>query len=174
MALCTNTGIIWLGTTDMKTKFCEFDTHRSECPKQIEWILDSENCRQSDAVAITYPSLLLIVNTKGDQTSYTYDPAIFLIPEMDGVRIISNLSHEMLQKVPNPVQNIFAINSQEPSSFLFEAQRKFQERSHQADEYLGPVREKIDIAVAECIEAAGYEFDTETQKTLIRVLREFL
>lgn len=169
LALYTNNGIIWLGTIDMKTKFCEFDTNRLERPKQIEWILDSENCRQSDAVIITYPSLLLIVNTNGDQNMYTYDPAIFLIPEMDGVRILTNTTHEMIQKVPKCVQNIFAINSQEPASFLFEAHKKFQEKSHQSDEYLGLIKNKIEIAVNECIEAAGYEFDTETQKSLIRV-----
>lgn len=170
LALYTDNGIVWLGTTDMRTKFCEFDTGRSkERPKQIEWCLDPENCMQSDAVIITYPSLLLIINTSGDINMYTYDPALFLIPEMDGVRILTNTSHEMIQKVPRCVQNIFAINSQEPSSFLFEAHKKFQEKSHQSDEYLGLFKDKLDIAVSECLEAAGYEFDTETQKSLIRV-----
>lgn len=30
------------------------------------------------------------------------------------------------------------------------------------------IKDKIELAVTECIEAAGYEFDGETQKSLIR------
>lgn len=38
LALYTNRGTIWMGTTDMKTTLCEFDTGRaSEVPRQIEW-----------------------------------------------------------------------------------------------------------------------------------------
>lgn len=57
---------------------------------------------------------------------YSYDPAIFLIPEMDCVRILTNNYHEMIQKVPNCVNNIFAINSQKASSWLFEAHKKYE------------------------------------------------
>lgn len=87
--------------------------------------MDSESCRTSDAVVITYASLLIVVSVAGDLSLYSYDPAIFLIPEMDGVRILTNNCHEMIQKVPACVNNIFAINSQEPSSWLFEAHKKF-------------------------------------------------
>lgn len=37
LALYTNNGILWLGSSDLKSKYCEFDTNRSEKPKQIEW-----------------------------------------------------------------------------------------------------------------------------------------
>lgn len=37
LAIYTNNGVIWLGSSDLKTKYCEFDTNRSEKPKQIEW-----------------------------------------------------------------------------------------------------------------------------------------
>lgn len=37
LALYTNNGIIWMGTSDLQTKYCEFDTGRKEKPKQIEW-----------------------------------------------------------------------------------------------------------------------------------------
>lgn len=88
-------------------------------------ILDSESCRSAEAVVITYASLLIVVSIAGDINLYSYDPAIFLIPEMDGIRILTNSCHEMIQKVPKCVNNIFAINSQEPSSWLFEAHKKY-------------------------------------------------
>lgn len=125
IALYTNNGIVWMGSSDLETKFCEFDTGRTERLLQIGWILDSENCRSADAIVITYPSLLIVISVAGDSNLYSYDPAIFLIPEMDGVRVLTNNCHEMIQKVPKCVNNIFAINSQEPSSWLFEAYKKY-------------------------------------------------
>lgn len=166
--MCTNTGNLWMGTSDLKTKYCEFDTGRTEMPKQMEWCIDADDPLKAEALIVVYPMILLIVGINGESNIYTYDPAIFLIPEMDGVRVLSNGLHELIQKVPKCVTNIFGISISEPSSFLFESHRRFCERSHQSDEYLCLILEKIDTAVAECIEAAGYEFDTDTQKSLIR------
>lgn len=168
IAMCSNSGSIWMGTSDLKTKYCEFNTGRTEMPKQIEWCIDADNPLKAEAIVVTYPSILLIVGINGDSNIYTYDPAIFLIPEMDGVRVLTNNYHELIQKVPKCVSNIFGISISEPSSFLFESHRKFCERSHQSDEYLCLILDKIDIAVSECIEAAGFELDTDTQKSLIR------
>jgi vacuolar protein sorting-associated protein 16 len=169
IAFCTNTGIIWMGTSDLKTKYCEFDTHRTEMPKQIEWCADPENPLEADALVVVYPSILLIIGINGDSNIFTYDSStINLIAEMDGVRVISNDSHELVQKVPKCVGNIFGISISEPSSFLFESHRKYCERSHQSDEYLCLILDKIDIAVSECISASGYEYDRDTQKSLIR------
>jgi hypothetical protein len=44
-----------------------------------------------------------------------------------------------------------------------------QKRSHRADEYIRLVKDHLEVAVRQCIEAAGYEFDTGNQKMLIRV-----
>lgn len=43
-----------------------------------------------------------------------------------------------------------------------------QDKSQKSDEYLCMIKDKLNVSVSECIEAAGYEFDTETQKHLIR------
>jgi vacuolar protein sorting-associated protein 16 len=168
LAFCTNLGVIWMGSSDLKQKYCEFNTGRTETPKQIEWCINADDEKSAEAIVITYPSILLIVGIKGESNIYTYDPAIFLVPEIDGVRVLTNSYIEFIQKVPTSVSNIFGISISEPSSFLFESHRKFCERSHQSDEYLCLILDKIDVAVSECINAAGYEFDTETQKSLIR------
>lgn len=39
LALYTNNGIVWMGTTDLQTKYCEFKTNQTEKPKQIEWFV---------------------------------------------------------------------------------------------------------------------------------------
>ncbi|KAH8311776.1 hypothetical protein KR044_008047, partial [Drosophila immigrans] len=167
LALYTNTGLLWLGSVDMRQKYCEFDTGRKDMPLQIEWIMNTHNT-DADAVVISYPSYLLIVNRNADRSEFPYDPIMFLVAEMDGVRIITQSSHEMIQRLPKCVENIFAVNSQAPASYLFEAQKKFEEKSYKSDEYLSMCRSNIELAVNECIEAAAYEFCPDTQKSLMR------
>jgi hypothetical protein len=76
---------------------------------------------------ITYwDNVLLVIGRQGDHINYSYDSAIRLVPEIDGVRVLSNLSHEMIQKVPLVVQEIFRINSTDPGSYLLEASKQFQ------------------------------------------------
>lgn len=43
-----------------------------------------------------------------------------------------------------------------------------QKRSHRANEYITLVKDDLAKAVEQCIEAVGYEFDTDIQKMLIR------
>lgn len=166
VALYTNNGHVWIGTSDLKTKYGEFNTGQVKRPTQICWCLDGN---AASALVISYPSQLLVIGVNGGSTKYPFDPVIVLIPEMDCVRVLTNTCHELIQKVPKCVNNIFAINSQEPASFLFEAHKKFEERSCQSDEYLCLIKNQLEVAVAECIEAAVFEFDPVTQKSLIRV-----
>lgn len=168
IAMCTNTGVLWMGSSDLRTKYCEFNTGRIEMPKQIEWLMDTDDLLKAEALVITYNSFLLVVGINGESNIYSYsESAISIIPEMDGVRVLTSNYHEFIQKVPKSVGNIFGISISEPSSFLFESHRKFVERSHQSDEYLCLIMDKIDVAVDECIQASGFEFDSETQKSLI-------
>lgn len=51
-----------------------------------------------------------------------------LVGEMDGVRIISSRSHELLQEVPLVCQDIFKIASMAPGALLLEAHREYEVR----------------------------------------------
>ena len=45
-----------------------------------------------------------------------------------------------------------------------------QQKQHQkADEYLRMIKEKLDVAVNQCIQAAGHEIEPGKQKQLLRV-----
>lgn len=59
-----------------------------------------------------------------------------LVPEIDGVRILSSFAHEMIQKVPQVTQKIFRINSTEPGSYLLEASKQYERKSHTSYEYI--------------------------------------
>ncbi|KAK4881688.1 hypothetical protein RN001_005007 [Aquatica leii] len=166
VALFTDAGYLWLGSANLRTKYCEVDTNTVRRPKQLVW------CGTEAVVAFwekePKDTVLLVLGKHGELVIYPYDCSVCLIPEIDGVRVLSTFQHELIQKVPDVVQKIFRINSTEPGSFLLEASKQFQKRSHRADEYICLVKKFLSKAVEQCIEAAGYEFDTDIQKMLIR------
>ena len=44
-----------------------------------------------------------------------------------------------------------------------------QRKSQRADEYIRMIKDKLDVAVEQCIEAAGHEKEPVHQKALLRV-----
>ncbi|XP_066993326.2 vacuolar protein sorting-associated protein 16 homolog isoform X1 [Anabrus simplex] len=164
VALFSDSGHLWIGSADLRKNYRDFNTKCPSRPKQLVWC-------GTEAVIGYWDNVLLLVGREGDYINYSYDSTIYLVPEMDGVRVLSAFTHEMIQKVPVVVQQIFRINSTQPGSYLLEASRQFQKQSHRADEYIRLVKDQLDVAVKHCIEAAGYEFDTEIQKSLIQAAR---
>lgn len=49
----------------------------------------------------------------------------FCIQELDGIRIIQNLTNELLRMLPDSCVNIFKMFSKEPSAKLFDAYLSF-------------------------------------------------
>ncbi|CAH2085639.1 unnamed protein product [Euphydryas editha] len=161
IALFTDSGMLWLGPSDFKTKYCEIDTGYIKQPKELVWC-------GSQAIIGHWDDTMCIYGFNGTTITYPYDGPFHLITEIDCVRIISEMTHELIQKVPLVVENIFRINSTAPGSYLVEASKQFQKRSHRADEYIQLVKKDLARAVQDCIDAAAFEFNTDVQKMLIR------
>lgn len=70
-----------------------------------------------------------MVGPYGDPVRYIYDEPIILIPECDGVRILSNTSMEFLHRVPDTTVSIFQIGSTSPPALLYDALEHFDRRS---------------------------------------------
>jgi len=51
-------------------------------------------------VVIMWDGLLLVVGESKETIKYHLDDESILVPELDGVRIISGTHHELLQEVP--------------------------------------------------------------------------
>lgn len=163
IAMFTDSGFIWLGSSNFRSKYCEIDTNNVFKPKQLLW------CGNEAVVAYwEEQNSVLVAGIHGQKITFHYEGPVYLVQEIDGIRIISSNTHELLQKVPHVVQKIFRINSTEPGSFLLEASKQFQKGSHRANEYISLVKKDLSTAVEQCIEAVGYEFDTDVQKRLIR------
>jgi hypothetical protein len=161
VALFTSTGLLWIGSSDLQVAYCEFDTKCCTRPLQLAWC-------GTGAVVGYWDGILLMVGPNKDWIKYSYDSSIFLIPELDGLRIIGNTSHELLHRVPTVVEDVFKIGSMSPGAMLYDASQEFVKRSPRTDEYIRMIKDKLDAAVKQCITAAGQEFEPSKQKLLLR------
>ncbi|ELU17286.1 hypothetical protein CAPTEDRAFT_168734 [Capitella teleta] len=161
IALFTSNGLLWIGSADLQKVYCEFNTKSPTRPQQLVWC-------GTGAVVGYWKNILLMVGLDKDWVKYSYDTPIHMVAEVDGLRIIGHESQEFLQKVPKVVEDICKIGSMAPGAMLFEASRLFQNGSQQADEYIHMIREKLNYAVEQCIEAAGREWEPNVQKQMLK------
>lgn len=161
LATFTHDGRLLVISTDFSKILFEYNCDSSLPPEQIAWC-------GLHSVLLYWDELLLMVGPYGDPVRYTYDDPILLIPECDGVRILSNTSMEFLHIVPDSAVSIFKIGSTEPAALLYDAIEHFDKHSAKADENLRLIRKSLAGAVEACIDASGYEYDIERQRALLR------
>uniref|UniRef100_A0A674PM93 Vacuolar protein sorting-associated protein 16 homolog n=1 Tax=Takifugu rubripes TaxID=31033 RepID=A0A674PM93_TAKRU len=125
---------------------------------------------QQPSVVLLWDRLLMVAGVCNDTIQFPIEDQCVLVGEMDGVRILSTRSHELLQEVPLVCQDIFKIASMAPGALLLEAHREYEKSSQKADEYLRELKEQsmLEEAVKQCVGAARYEYDPQTQKSLLR------
>ncbi|KAL6553851.1 vacuolar protein sorting-associated protein 16 [Orobanche minor] len=161
VASFTHDGRLLVVSTDFADVIIEYACESALPPDQLAWC-------GLDSVLLYWDDMLLMVGPYGDPVSYIYDEPITLIPECDGVRILSNTSMAFLHRVPDSTVSIFQIGSTVPSALLYDALEHFDKQSAKADENLRLIRSSLPEAVEACIDAAGYEFDISQQRTLLR------
>ncbi|XP_048390970.1 vacuolar protein sorting-associated protein 16 homolog [Stegostoma tigrinum] len=168
LALYTDTGDIWMGSSSFKDKLCVVETNFKTAPKQFVWC-DRSKSNNPTVVGI-WDKVLFITGESNETIKFYQDEDIHLVPEVDGVRIISPSNHEFLHEVPPACQDIFKIASMAPGALLLEAHKEYEKESQKADEYLREIKEQnlLFEAVQQCIEAAGNEYEPEMQKSLLR------
>ncbi|KAI8351246.1 Vps16, N-terminal region-domain-containing protein [Mortierella sp. GBAus27b] len=161
LALFTSEGKLWVVSTDFQKNLSEFETKSKVPPIQLAWC-------GTDSVILYWDSIVLMVGPFGGWIKYTYDEAIFLVPEIDGVRVISSEKCEFLQKVPDVTENIFKIGSTTPAAMLYDALDSFEKKLSKSDENIRSIRLELSDAVEACIEAAGHEFSHYYQRLLLK------
>lgn len=66
-------------------------------------------------MAVLLPQdLMLMVGPLGEWVRYTVESPCVLAPECDGIRIISQTTHELLRRVPDPLADVFRPGSTAP------------------------------------------------------------
>jgi len=108
---------------------------------------------------------------------YQYSSPVHLVPELDGLRVISSDKHEFITKVPSSSTLVFLPGSTHPSAILFEASQHFAMKNPKADDGIRAIRsssssssknDDLIIAVDTCCTAAAFEFDVSWQKKLLK------
>ncbi|RMX51789.1 hypothetical protein pdam_00011635 [Pocillopora damicornis] len=105
---------------------------------------------------------------KRHYATYHMDSTVHLVQEVDGVRIIGKETHELLQRVPAAVEQVFKIGSMEPGAMLYDASKEFEKKSARAEEYIRMIKDRLPEAVQQCIHAAAGEYEPAVQRGLLR------
>ncbi|KAM5153135.1 vacuolar protein sorting-associated protein 16 homolog [Mantella aurantiaca] len=168
LAVFTDSGYIWMGRSSLKEKLWEFTSDTRQAPKQMAWCIRPQS--KQIAVVVMWDKVLLVAGKGRDGIQFPLDEETFMVPELDGVRLISHSTHEFLHEIPKATEEIFKIASMAPGALLMEAQKEYEKQSQKADDYLREIKDQnlLPVAVAKCIEAAGYEHTPDMQKSLLR------
>uniref|UniRef100_A0A803V0I5 Vacuolar protein sorting-associated protein 16 homolog n=1 Tax=Ficedula albicollis TaxID=59894 RepID=A0A803V0I5_FICAL len=127
LALFSDSGTVWMGTASLKEKFCEFNTGIRSPPRQMVWCTRPRSRQR--AVVLAWERQLMVVGNSSECIRFVLDEDSHLVPELDGVRILSRTCHEFLHEIPEASQEIFRIASMAPGALLLEAQKEYEAAS---------------------------------------------
>eukprot|EP00850_Spirogloea_muscicola_P020034 SM000206S06243 [mRNA] locus=s206:68260:73829:+ [translate_table: standard] len=164
VALFTHEGRLLVLSSDFSTSLSDIEMELVPPPDQLVWC-------GVDSVLLWWEEeqMLQMVGPSGDSVTFVQDePGLALVPEVDGVRLLTSSAMEFLHRVPDSTVSIFRIGSTAPGALLFDALDHFDKRSAKADESLRSIGAALPEAVEACIDAAGHEFDIDVQRTLLR------
>ncbi|KAJ4459633.1 putative vacuolar protein sorting-associated protein 16 [Paratrimastix pyriformis] len=148
------------------------DTHDKRLPKQLAWcgnvavvvcfIMDSRD--GSDEYE---KDMLLTITLDSDFDEYRFNCPIQLLPEVDGVRIVT--PEECFFLAPC-IEEIFGLGSLAPGSVLREAFLKFTNHRPDTEDYIRSIQRQglLGPAVDTCVRAAGQLFEPDGQLLMLR------
>eukprot|EP00118_Oscarella_pearsei_P006071 m.27723 g.27723 ORF g.27723 m.27723 type:complete len:837 (+) comp30298_c0_seq2:46-2556(+) len=163
LAMYGSNGTLWVGTSDLQSVFCECSTGTTQRPSQLAWC-------GGGAIVCHWEGILFMIGPNKDYVNYVTVGEACLISEPDGLRVVTNDLHEFVQKIPDVVQDVFAIGSDQPGAVLLDAFKEFERKSAKADEYIRIIRDNKTLvkAIHQCISAAGAELEPSYQRILLR------
>ncbi|DAA73259.1 TPA_exp: Uncharacterized protein A8136_5184 [Trichophyton benhamiae CBS 112371] len=161
VALFTGDGKLWVVSSDFQNKFSEYDSHARTPPGSVTWC-------GNDAVVLAWEDEVHVVGPNGASVKHFYDGQVHIIPDIDGIRILTNDVCEFLHKVPDATEEVFRLGSSAPASVLLDSVEQLEKKSSAADENIQRIRANLVEAVDTCVCAAGYEFNTYWQKQLLK------
>ncbi|KAM5467397.1 Vacuolar protein sorting-associated protein 16 [Microsporum audouinii] len=161
VALFTGDGKLWVVSSDFQNKFGEYDSQAKTPPGSVTWC-------GNGAVVLAWEDEVHVVGPNGAAARYFYEGQVHIIPDIDGIRILTNDVCEFLHKVPDATEEVFRLGSSAPASVLLDSVEQLEKKSSAADENIQRIRTNLVEAVDTCVRAAGYEFNTHWQKQLLK------
>ncbi|NXH79255.1 VPS16 protein, partial [Hydrobates tethys] len=162
-------------------KLCEFNSSIRSPPKQMVWCMRPRSRQR--AVVVAWDRQLMVAGNSTECIQYPLGKRCHSRRPAQAVGLRGpslgrrRLRHGQGALQEHPVapqdeasQEIFKIASMAPGALLLEAQKEYEKESQKADEYLREIKDQklLPEAVSQCIEAAGYEHEPDTQKSLLR------
>ncbi|KIV87870.1 hypothetical protein PV11_03388 [Exophiala sideris] len=160
-ALFTEDGKVWVVGSDFQNKYSEYDSKAKTTPTQMIWC-------GNDAVVLAWEDEIHMLGPDGAAVKYYYDDQVHVVPDIDGVRLITNDACEFLRKVPDPLEEVFKLGSTSAASILVDSIELLEKKSPKADENIQRIKPNLPEAVETCVRAAGHEFNHSSQKQLLR------
>lgn len=160
-ALFTEDGKVWVVGSDFQNKYSEYDSKAKTIPNQIYWC-------GNDSVVLAWEDEIHMVGPNGAAAKYYYDDIVHVVPDVDGIRLITSEVCEFLHKVPDPSEEAFKLGSTSAASVLLDSIDLLEKKSPKADENLQRIKPSLPDAVETCIRAAGQEFNHELQQQLLK------
>lgn len=94
VALYTSDGKVWVIDVKFQQKLSEYDSGKTdEIPLDVQWC-------GVDSVVLVWVDEVHMVGPNGAALRWYYDSRVNLVPEMDGIRMITTEKCEFLQRVP--------------------------------------------------------------------------
>jgi len=192
LACFTSGLILTVVSVNFETKVLDFDTSdgSGEAPATLEW------CGE-DSVVLCWRGLgVLMVGPYGDWLRFPYyrgsgggdvndeeqdevedkNPIVvenvYIKPEMDGCRVITDQSVEILQRVPPATAALLRIGSIESGAMLLDASDAFNrgdgDQAARREITKSSSSVSVEEAIGACSNAAMREFDVPLQKRLLK------
>ncbi|EKG16533.1 Vps16 [Macrophomina phaseolina MS6] len=161
VALYTEDSKVWVVSSDFQNKLSEYDSRARTVPKDMQW------CGNS-AVVLAWEDEIHLVGPNGSATKFFYDSWVHLLPDVDGIRVLTNDVCELIQRVPDVSEETFRLGSTSPAAVLLDAVDHLEKKSPKADDLIQMIRPNLAEAVDICVKAAGHEYSIHWQKQLLK------
>jgi hypothetical protein len=160
-ALYTEDGKVWVVGSDFQNKYSEYDSKAKTTPTIVHWC-------GNDSVILAWEDEIHMVGPNGVASKHYYDDQVHVVPDVDGIRILTKDICEFLHKVPDATEEVFKLGSNSPAADLLDSIDLLEKKSPKADEIIQRIKGNLPDAVETCVRAAGHEFDHILQKQLLK------
>ncbi|VDD92679.1 unnamed protein product [Enterobius vermicularis] len=122
----------------------------------------------SQAILFKYSkNSLLVSSLESNRYEFFFGGDIRLDMELDGVKVFTEHELSLITIVPEEVENVLGLLSQQCGALLFAASEKFQSRGTGVYDYINMIGPDTEKAVHQCLFAAAHQFDCALQQKLL-------
>ncbi len=179
IALITEMGRVYVTNSELEEDRFFFETGTDITPTQLMWCGEKAfaYCLLSRQFAPEDEFITTITlcdaedpDTTDEITSVPSD--LLMVLECDGIRILSGDQYQMLQAVPDGAARAFRVGSTAAAALLVTAYDQYVSENAASIKIVRELTsntERLSEAIDDCIVAAGFEFDPQQQRRLLRI-----